>query len=224
MGNRQKKIKIYIVDDHPLVRAGLTLLISGQSDIEICGETDNAADALRQVDATQPDLVVIDISIKGGSGLDLVKQIHARTPQIKMLVSSMHDEILFAERALRAGAMGYVNKEEAAHEIVHAIRKILDGQIYLSSRMSNQILHRLTGRPADADPSTIGNLSDREMEVFGLIGQGRTTKQIAEHLHLSGKTIETYRENLKKKLDLKNASELARRAMQWAMDQSQPKL
>lgn len=219
----KKTARILIVDDHPIVREGLTFLISNQPDLEVCGATDNASDALRLLASARPALVVIDISLKSGSGIELIKQIKARDERVKMLVSSMHDETLFAERVLRAGAMGYINKAEATHEIINAIRQILGGQIYLSPYMSNRLLNGLADHSAMPDQAAITKLSDREMEVFGLIGQGLTTSQIAEHLHLSIKTIETHRENIKKKLNLETANELTRSAMQWMMEQSQPK-
>lgn len=212
--------RILIVDDHPVVRRGLAELVADEPDLEVCGEAADAPDALRMVDETNPDLIVVDISLKSGHGIDLIKRIKARNDTVKMLVSSMHDETLFAERALRAGAMGYINKEEASDRVIEAIRHVLRGQIYLSSRMTEGLLHGVVAGREAIDHSSLKRLSDRELEVFEMIGRGMTTRQIAETLRRSVKTVETYRENLKAKLGLKNSAELSRHAVQWALERT----
>ncbi len=211
------KSRILIVDDHPIVRHGLAELIAEEPDLEVCGEASDAPDALRQVETSKPHVVIVDISLKSGHGIDLIEQIKTKDEKVKMLVSSIHDEALFAERALRAGAMGYVNKQEATEKVIDAIRQILRGEIYLSPRMSNRILHTVVGGDRlDQDP--IEGLSNRELEVFEMIGQGLTTKQIAGKLHLSPKTVETHREKIKMKLNLANSTELNHRAVQWVLE------
>jgi DNA-binding NarL/FixJ family response regulator len=212
------KTRILIVDDHPIVRQGLTLLIANEPDLEVCGEAADSGEAVRQLTASRPDLIVVDISLHSGNGIELIKQIRSRDPNVKMLVSSMHDESLFAERALRAGAMGYINKAEATDKVVEAIRQVIRGKIYLSPRMTERMLCRAIGTEESLDHSPIDSLSDRELEVFELIGQGLTTRQIANKLHLSPKTVETYRENIKSKLNLANATELTRHAVQWTLE------
>jgi DNA-binding NarL/FixJ family response regulator len=213
-----KKWKILIVDDHPIVRKGLVELIEDETDLIVIGEADDAGDALRMLDNDAPDLCLIDISLKGMNGLELIKQIKARNEDIKMLVSSMHDETLYAERALRAGAMGYINKNEATETLVSAIRQTLDGRVYLSNKMSERLLERVFLGQKKKETWSIDSLTDRELEVFELIGQGLTTRQIAARLHLSPKTVETYRDNIKSKLNLSTSSELVRHAVKWALD------
>jgi DNA-binding NarL/FixJ family response regulator len=210
--------RILIVDDHPMVREGLVARISTQSDLHVCGEAGNVGEALRLVEQLHPDLAIIDISLKDGHGLDLIKQIRLRDERIKMLVSSMHDETLFAERALRAGAMGYINKQEAPEQVIDAIRQVLDGKMVFSTRMTERILHRAVGRSTQGRQSPIEGLTDRELEVFELIGHGMTTRKIANQLGLSVHTIETHREKIKSKLKLKNSAELGRHALQWVLE------
>lgn len=213
----QRISRVLIVDDHPVVRRGLAELIADEPDLEICGQAADVQEALRLVDATHPDVVVCDISLQAGNGIELIEQIKARDERVKTLVSSMHDESLFAERALRAGAMGYINKQEPSERVIAAIRGVLSGQVVLSPRMSNRMLQSVVGgETLDQDP--IGTLSNRELEVFELIGQGLTTKKIAGRLHLSPKTIETHREKIKTKLNLGNSTELTRRAVQWVLE------
>jgi len=209
------KVRIVIVDDHPIVRQGLSQLLSAEPDFEVIGEAGNAGDAMDLVEQQHPDLVIVDISLQDISGMELIKQIRARKQQIKILVSSMHDEKLYAERCLHAGAMGYISKEETTEKMVAAIRQILGGKVYLSPEMSEHFLSRMAKVGPDADRPSIATLSDRELEVFELIGRGMTTRKIAEVLNLSMKTIETYRENIKIKLGLANSTELIRRAVQW---------
>jgi DNA-binding NarL/FixJ family response regulator len=212
-----QRIRLLIVDDHPLVRRGLAETIAAESDMEVCGEAADATEALRLVEAVHPQAMIIDLSLKSGHGIDLIEQIKARDPQIKMLVSSMHDESLFAERVLRAGAVGYLNKQEPTEKIIEAVRKVMRGEIALSPRMANRLLHSVVGGDSlGQDP--IQTLSNREVEVFDMIGQGMSTKQIASKLHLSHKTIETHREKIKTKLNLTNANELSHRAVQWVLE------
>lgn len=210
--------RIMIVDDHPLVRKALAELISSEPNLEVAGEAGDVADALQQLDSCHPDLVIIDISLAKGNGLELIKQIKARDPEIKMLVSSMHDESLYAERALRAGAKGYINKQAAMDQVIEAVRQILRGGIFLSSRMSGRMLDRIIGGRGEPSLSPIETLSDRELEVFQLIGRGLTTRDIAARIHLSTKTVETYRQHIKAKLKLKNSNELVQRAVTWILE------
>lgn len=213
-----KTARIVIVDDHPIVREGLVARIARQRDLEVCGEAEDVADALDVVKNTNPDLVIVDLSLKSGQGLDLIKKIKARSAETKMLVSSMYDEALYAERALRAGALGYVNKQEMSEKIIDAIRQVLDGKIYLSPYMTERLLQRAVGAVPQLQQSPIETLSNRELEIFKMIGKGMTTRSIAEDLHLSVKTVETHRENIKAKLDLPNSAELSREAVRWVME------
>lgn len=213
-----RRIRVVIVDDHPIVRHGLSQLIQTTSDLEVCGEASTASEAVHLVQETRPDVAVIDLSLEGGNGLELIKQIRAQGPTPRMLVSSMHDEMLYAERSLRAGAMGYINKVQGTEQIIEAIRQILDGRIYLSEVMTERVLQRMMHNDGDYIASPIESLSDRELEVFEMIGQGLTTRQIAKRLHLSPKTIETHREHIKTKMNLQNNSELVRQAVQWILE------
>ena len=208
--------RILIVDDHPLVRAGLAQLISDCPDLEVCAEAADMADALKQIDACNPDLAIIDLSLAGGSGLDLIEHIKSRGRDILMLVASMHDETLYAERVLAAGARGYINKQEAQESIIQAIRQVLNGKVYLSQHMTDRLLSGMVD--ASGDKRDIDSLSNRELQVFELIGQGVTTSQMAEQLNLSVKTIETHQAHIKKKLGLGSAHELNQRAIRWVMD------
>jgi DNA-binding NarL/FixJ family response regulator len=211
------KYKVLIVDDHPIVRHGLGELIARQPDLEICGEAADTSEALRQVEAARPDVAVIDISLNGESGIDLIEQIQALYPEVKMLVSSMHDEKTYAGRALRAGALGYINKRESIRKVIDAVRQVLRGEIYLSPQMASQLLHRAAiGKPLDQDP--IETLSNRELEVFEMIGQGMNTQQIARKLSLSPRTVETHRKKIKTKLNVQNSAQLSRSAFQWVQE------
>jgi DNA-binding NarL/FixJ family response regulator len=211
--------RVLIVDDHPAVREALALRIGRQRDLEVCGEAADMSEALRLVAETQPDVAVIDISLKAGDGLDLIKRIKSRNDRVRMLVWSMHSESLYAERALRAGALGYINKEQATDKIVEAIRRVLAGKVWLSEAMAERMLHRAVGtaRP-EVTRSPLGALADRELEVFRLIGQGVKTAQIAERLHLSIKTVETYRDRIRQKLDLEDGTKLSHYASQWVLE------
>ena len=209
--------RILIVDDHPLVRTGFSQLIGDCPDLEVCGEAGDMAEALKQIDATSPDLAIIDLSLAGGSGLDLIERIKSRNKDILMLVASMHDETLYAERVLAAGARGYINKQEAQDSIIRAIRQVLSGKVYLSQQMTDRLLSGMVD--ANGEKRDIDSLSNRELQVFELIGEGVSSSQIAEQLNLSIKTIETHQAHIKKKLGLGSAHELNQRAIRWAMDQ-----
>jgi DNA-binding NarL/FixJ family response regulator len=209
-------IRILIVDDHPLVRQGLIGLLSAERDFEVCGEASGAADARQLAARIKPDVAIIDLSLKDGNGIELTKELHSQYSKLKMLVLTMHDESLFAERALRAGAVGYVNKHEASRTIIQAVRTVLEGKLYLSQRMTEQMVQRVIG--AGDVRSPIERLTDREIQVFELIGQGLTIRQIARRLNLSPKTVETHREHLKEKLDLKSSNELTKHAVQWVVE------
>lgn len=210
-----RRAGILLVDDHPIVIEGLTQLINQQQDLIVCGEASDSPGALKAIEALKPNLAIIDISLKSGSGLDLIKSLQQRFPKLPVLVLSMHDESLYAERVLRAGARGYITKQEATEKLITAIRRILDGDIYLNEKVTSKILSRVISTSPAKNLSPVNGLSDRELEVFQLIGQGHGTREIAEMLHLSIKTIETYREHIKEKLKLSNAMELVRHAVNW---------
>jgi DNA-binding NarL/FixJ family response regulator len=215
--NHPQKHRVLLVDDHPVVRRGLAEVIAREPDLEACGEASDVLEAIREVERTSPDVVVVDLTLKTGHGLELIEKLKSRDPRIKTLVSSMHDETLFAERVLRAGAMGYVSKQEPPEMLVTAIRQVLRGELYLSPRMTSRLLHRVVaGAPPQQDP--VQELSNREIEVYEMIGQGLTIQQIAARLHLSPKTVETHREKIKQKLNLKSSAELNRRAVQWVLE------
>ncbi len=207
------KKKILIVDDHPIMRQGLALLIRTDSTLEVCGEADSASKAVEATMRLKPDLVIADISLPGRNGLELIKDLHALQPGLPVLVVSMHDEAIYAERVLRAGGRGYVMKGEGGQKLMTAIHQVLSGGIFVSQNISAQILELFSGRRAGTSP--VEKLSDREFEVFQLIGQGRSTREIAAELHISIKTVEVHRVNIKEKLDLKTASELIHFAVRW---------
>jgi DNA-binding NarL/FixJ family response regulator len=214
-----RRTRILIVDDHPAVREALAIRIGRQEDLEVCGETADMSEALRLVETTQPDVAVIDISLKTGNGLDLIKRIKDRDDRVLILVWSMHSESLYAERSLRAGALGYINKDQATDKIVEAIRRVLDGKVWLSEAMAERLLQRTVGvGRKTARPSPVDALADRELEVFLLIGQGVKTADIAERMHLSIKTVETYRDRIRQKLNLRDGTELAHFATQWVLE------
>jgi DNA-binding NarL/FixJ family response regulator len=211
--------QVLIVDDHPFMRRGLAQTINDQAGLDVCGEAGSVAEALEIMEECTPQLAVVDISLGAESGIELIQAIRARWPETKVLVSSMHDETLFAERALRAGALGFVNKGEPPDVFVAALQRVNSGQIYLSERMTNRMLDQVLTDKVETSRSPIESLSNRELEVFEMIGKGLATKQIAARLGLSPKTIETYREHIKQKLNLKNATELTRNAVQWVLEQ-----
>ena len=209
------KRTVFIVDDHAIVRQGLALLINREPDLTVCGDAEEAGAALRLIEELKPDLVMVDISLNGPDGLDLLKTIRTRDPNLPVLILSMMDELLYAERGLRAGANGYIMKQQATEQVLVAIRRILGGEIYLSERMANKMLHLFVGGSPAPQASPIADLTDRELEVFRLIGEGHGTRQIADELHLSVKTVESYQAHIKEKLLLKNGRELVQRAIQW---------
>jgi DNA-binding NarL/FixJ family response regulator len=215
----KKRARVLIVDDHPAVREALALRIGRQSDLAVCGEAADSSEALRQVAETKPDVAVVDISLKTGNGIELVKRIKDRNPQVRILVWSMHSESLYAERALRNGALGYITKDQATDQIVEAIRRVLAGKVWLSEVMAERMLQRAVGAGHhELMRSPLDALADRELEVFRLIGQGVKTVEIAERLHLSVKTVETYRDRIRQKLDLDSGTKLARYATQWVLE------
>jgi DNA-binding NarL/FixJ family response regulator len=209
------KRRVFIIDDHPIVRQGLALFINRELDLAVCGDAEEANAALRLIGELKPDLVMLDISLNGPDGLDLLKAIRTRDPNLPVLILSMMDEALYAERGLRAGANGYIMKQQATEQVLVAIRRILGGEIYLSERMANKMLHLFVGGSPTEQSSPIADLTDRELEVFRLIGEGHGTRQIADELHLSIKTVESYQAHIKEKMLLKNGRELVQRAIQW---------
>jgi DNA-binding NarL/FixJ family response regulator len=216
---RNQKKTVFVVDDHPLLRQGLAMLINREPDLTVCGEAEEAPAAMKAISATRPDILIVDISLNGPDGLDLLKNLRSLYPDLPVLILSMHDESIYAERALRARANGYSMKQEATEKVLVAVRRILDGEIYLSSRMSNKLLQQyLTGQTAETD-SRMAALSDRELEVFRLIGEGLGTRQIADTLHLSMKTVESYQAHLKEKLSLRTGRELMQHAIQWTLSE-----
>ena len=210
-----RKSCVFIVDDHPLVREGLTNLIDGQDDLVVCGEAKNSAQAIDGIMKTRPDVALIDISLENESGLELIKQLAGQFPQVALIVLSMHDEGLYAERALRAGARGYVMKHETSSSVLASIRRVLEGGVYVSERIINRMATRLTSTGEPVPESPVERLSNRELEIFRLLGQGRTTSQIAEDLHLSLKTVQAYCARAKEKFGVTSLTELLRAAIQW---------
>jgi len=210
-----RKARILVVDDHPLLREGVTQLINRQSDLVVCGEADAVSSASTAVETLQPDLVLLDLRLGCGDALELIKSLKARFPRLWILVLSQHDEALYAERALRAGASGYVMKQEAAEEVLTAIRMVLAGELYVSRKTAVLVLRKLLKRESSERHDGLESLTDRELQVFQLLGAGLKSRQIADELRLSIKTVETYRENIKHKLGLQNAAELIRNAVSW---------
>lgn len=212
------KVRVLIVDDHPITRHGIKQLLNQQTDLEVCGETDDAGNAIDLLGEFQPDVAIVDVALRSTSGLDLTKNLRTSAPNLPILVVSMHDEALYADRALRAGAMGYVMKQDAAEKVVIAIRHLLRGEFFLSGKQKERMPQRFSHarkRPEET-VFAIDTLSDREMEVFLLIGEGWSTRHVAAKLGLSSKTIDSYREHIKLKLGLENGGELVRHAIQWA--------
>jgi len=216
---QKAKTKVFLVDDHPLVRTGIAQLINKEADMMVCGEAEDAPDALRGIGNTKPDLVTVDISLRGYNGIELIKNIKSLHPELPILVLSMHEEGVYAQRALRAGALAYVMKQEAPDKVLLAIRRILNGDIYVSEKVGVQMLHQIVNGGANPHGSPVDRLSDRELEVTQLIGEGRTTREIAAYLNVSVKTIESHRANIKEKLGLKNGPELIKFCVQWVEQQ-----
>lgn len=212
--------KIYLVDDHPLMRKGIALTLDLEMDFEVCGQAESAEEAISDIPAKKPDIVVIDISLPGMNGIELIKHLKAQNPELLMLVVSRHDEDMYAERAIKAGARGYLMKMEAGDVIVNAIRRILKGQIYLSEEINNKLLMGMMSGGQVGRSSPLEILSDRELEVFELIGNGTTTREIAERMHVSVKTVESYRTRIKSKLDISTGNELIKQAVQWVASES----
>lgn len=216
---KANKTKIFIVDDHPILRQGLALLINHEADMVVVGEAGNAPEATKGIEKEKPDLAIVDISLEGASGLELTKTILAKQPRLLVLIISMYDESVYIERVLRAGAKGYVNKREVSDHIISAMRKVLGGEIYVSDKWKDKLMHQFSGRGRVTNPSLTENLSDRELEVLQLTGQGHPTRQIAEELHVSVKTVESHFANIKNKLDLKNSHELIQFAVKWCLSE-----
>ena len=212
----EKKTQVLIVDDHPVVRDGLTTIINHEQDLNVCGGADDAHQALKSIGELKPDVVIVDISLKNSDGIELTKSIKENHPKSPVVVLSVHDESIYAERALRAGAKAYLMKDAVSGNIVKAIRTVLSGEIYVSDTISKKILHKIAGDKTEMAKSSIENLSNREFEIFRLIAEGHKASQIAKDLHLSVKTVETYRGRLKEKLNLDSATELLQYAIKWA--------
>ena len=216
--SQRKRCRVLLVDDHPIVRQGLALLIDREPDLSVCGEADGAHTAFHAIETLRPDLVVLDISLSGPDGLDVLKEIRMKTENLPILILSMHDESIYAERAMRAGANGYIMKQEATEKVLVAIRRILQGEVYLSDRLTSTMLQQYVRGASQVKTSPLVNLTDRELEVFRLIGEGHGTRQIADDLHLSVKTIESYQAHIKEKLALRNARELVQHAIEWTVN------
>jgi DNA-binding NarL/FixJ family response regulator len=216
------KCKVFVVDDHPIVRQGLSQLINREEDLMVCGEAESARAALDAIRRTRAEVVILDVSLDGPDGIELLKAIRVWNARLPVLILSMHDESLYAERALRAGANGYIMKQEATGRVLTAIRQILRGDVYVSERMAKKMVQRFVAGGGTIKRSTIEDLSDRELQVFRLIGQGHGTRQIAEELHLSVKTVESYYAHIKEKLSLRNVRELVQHAAQWVSGTNGP--
>jgi DNA-binding NarL/FixJ family response regulator len=209
------KKKVLIVDDHPVVRDGLITLLEHERDLKVCGNADDAAEALKSISTLKPDVVIVDIGLKSSDGIELTKSIKMRYPKLPVVVFSIHDESVYAERALRAGASAYLMKEVVSENIITAVRTVLRGEIYLSDQMAKKFLDNAFSRKSDIGADLVAKLSDREFEIFRLIGEGYKVSQIADRMHLSAKTIETYRARIKEKLNITDASKLLRYAIKW---------
>lgn len=206
--NKKSKNKVFIVDDHPLVRQGLAMVINQQTDLTVCGEAGDVSEALSSIAHCKPDIVIVDISLEHSNGIRLIEELMHRNADLLVLVFSMHDETIYAERCLKAGAKGYIMKQEPPAKVLVALRKILNGDIYVSENLGKKLLHKFIGNRVEIYNSPFESLSNRELEVYQLIGQGLRNREIAEELHLSVKTIETYMEHIKKKMDFKNFHEI----------------
>lgn len=217
---RETKRRILLVDDHPMTREGLTAIINRQADLEVCCEASNPAEAMSELSKSKPDLMVTDMSMPGRSGIEFLKDVHAMLPGLPILVLSMHDEMLYAERVLRAGAHGYLMKDAGSTKVLEVIRLVLSGQSYVSPKMSARLLDAMTGRRPRGSTSPIEKLSDREFEVFELLGGGKSTKEVAQALNLSPKTVDVHRGRIKEKLQLKDATSLVHHAVCWVETQA----
>jgi len=211
----ESKVKIFLVDDHPLVREWLTNLIHQQPDLIVCGESEDAPQALTGISGSQPDVAIVDISLKQGSGIELIKNLKVLCPGVAIIVLSMHDERLYAERALRAGARGYIMKRETAKKVITAIRQVLDGKIYMSESLAAVFAEKFVDGRLPASSSLVEHLSDRELETFQLLGKGYETRQVAQMMNVSMKTVQAHCAHIKEKLKLTNAAELLREAVRW---------
>jgi DNA-binding NarL/FixJ family response regulator len=210
--------KVFIVDDHELVRQGLRQLIDGESDLQFCGEASNVKDALKMRTSLSPDVAIIDISLPDGNGLDLIKQLHSWQPQMRIIALSMHDDELYAERALNNGASGYINKQDSAQKLLVGIRRVINNKIFVSSVIRKRLQQQQSNYTPSKNNNTILKLSDRELQVFDFIGRGMKTTEIADKLKLSVKTIETHRRHIKDKLSLTSGTELVRAAIMWTLE------
>jgi DNA-binding NarL/FixJ family response regulator len=214
--------RVMLVDDHPMVRERLAEIINRELDLTVCAEAEDRHGAIKAVESAKPDLAIIDLALKNSSGLELIKDLHARWPRLVILVVSMHEESLYAERVLRAGAQGYITKQEATRDVLLAIRSVLSGKIYLNEKTASTVIARLTSNPQGAEGAMANLLTDRELQVFELTGNGLSTRAIAEQLHIDVKTVETYRVRIKDKLNLKGSSELLQLAIRWTQNREMP--
>jgi DNA-binding NarL/FixJ family response regulator len=214
----QSIVQVLLVEDHPMFRERLAAIISKRGDMKVCGEADNVHDAIELTESLRPNIAIVDITLRGSNGLDLLKDLKARGIEMPVLVLSMHDEAIYAERVLRAGARGYITKYEASSEVMAAIEQVLSGEVYLSRQMTNSMLGRFAGGRKAADPGDVSILTDRELDVFQRIGRGETPRDIAAALHVGVTTVDTYRARIKEKLGLKKGNELQRRAMVWVQE------
>src|SRR5579859_5063238 len=213
--SKEQATRIVLVDDHPVVREGLAESINKENDLVVCAQAEDHRAALQAIESTKPELVVVDLMLKDSSGIELIKDVHARWPRLLILVVSMHDETLYAERVLRAGAQGYITKQQATHDILVAIRRVIGGGIYLNERTASAVLARLAAKPQTASHAIPDLLADRELEVFELTGRGLSTREIAGQLRIDVKTVDTYRARIRDKLNLKSSSELLQLAIRW---------
>lgn len=217
---KDERKRILVLDDHPMMRAGLTALIGKQPGMEVCCETGSSAEAMEEIPKHHPDLIIADLTLKGGSGLEFIKDARALYEKIPILVVSMHDEKIYAERCLRAGAAGYIMKEESGEHLISAIQRVLDGGVYLSGTMATRILKSVTGSNVHNVESPMQKLTDREFEIFQLIGQGKTADEIAQQLHISPRTVDVHRAQIKEKLHLTSGTALVHYAVQWLGQES----
>jgi DNA-binding NarL/FixJ family response regulator len=215
--NGAKSIRVFLVDDHPLVRQALKMAMRHEHDMEVCGEADDKDEALKGIAVAEPDLAIVDLRLRDSDGLELVRDLRDRHPNVLSLVLSMQDETMSAERAVRAGARGYISKREAPGKIIEAVRKVLGGEIYWSEKAAAQVASKIASPARPASSSAVDHLSDRELQVFEQIGLGKSTNEIADSLHIDISTVETYRARIKDKLNLKNGSELLQTAIRWCL-------